>query len=99
MNILEENSLFPVLHNTDASKKNSKVDIIKSLCDQVCSPVLWETTIKKMFNNNISSFIEIGPGKVLTGLNSKILPKDDNIKCLSIDKIENINEAVGVNND
>jgi len=52
-----------------------------------------------MFNNNISSFIEIGPGKVLTGLNSKILPKDDNIKCLSIDKIENINEAVGVNND
>ena len=99
INILEDNSLFPVLHNTDASKKNSKVDIIKSLCDQVCSPVLWETTIKKMFNNNISSFIEIGPGKVLTGLNSKILPKDDNIKCLSIDKIESINEAVGVNND
>ena len=52
-----------------------------------------------MFNNNISSFIEIGPGKVLTGLNSKILSKDDNIKCLSIDKIESINEAVGVNND
>ena len=43
--------------------------------------------------------IEIGPGKVLTGLNSKILPKDDNIKCQSIDKIENINEVVGVNND
>ena len=99
IDILENDSLFPVLHNADASKKNSKVDIIKSLCDQVCSPVLWETTINKMFNNNILSFIEIGPGKVLTGLNSKILPKDDNIKCQSIDKIENINEVVGVNND
>ena len=96
--ILKKESLFPVIHNSDASIKDSKLDIIKSLCDQVCNPVLWEKTIEKIFAENIVNYIEIGPGKVLTGLNSKILINKDGVMCSSIDKYESIDEVSGVYN-
>ena len=95
IDIYDEKTSFPVLHNVDASKKDSKVDIIKSLCDQVCNPVLWEKTITKIFEKKISNYIEIGPGKVLSGLNSKILAGRDGIISKSIDKFESINEVIG----
>ena len=93
--IIDTNPLFPVLHNTDASIKSSKVDIIDSLCAQVCSPVLWEKTIIKMFNDKISNYLEIGPGKVLTGLNGKILAGENGILASSIEKYESIAEVTG----
>jgi len=98
IDILKKESLFPVIHNSDASIKDSKLDIIKSLCDQVCNPVLWEKTIEKIFGENIVNYIEIGPGKVLTGLNSKILINKDGVMCSSIDKYESIDEVSGVYN-
>ena len=88
-----ENTLFPVLHNVDASIKDGKVDIIKSLCEQVCNPVLWEKTITKMFDENINNFLEIGPGKVLTRLNSTILAGKDLISSKSIDKLDFISQV------
>lgn len=88
-----ENRLFPVLHNVDASIKDGKVDIIKSLCEQVCNPVLWEKTITKMFDENINNFLEIGPGKVLTRLNSTILAGKDLTSSKSIDKLDFISQV------
>jgi len=38
------------------------------LIDQVCAPVLWTQTVQTMANDGITSFVEIGPGKVLQGL-------------------------------
>ncbi len=72
LNIEFTNAAFPVFHNIDASCKNSSSDIIESLCKQVYSPVLWSKTIKEMCDDNISTFIEIGPGNVLSGLNKRI---------------------------
>ena len=98
IDIFEEKILFPILHNTDASEKIGKVDIIKSLCDQVCNPVLWDTTINNMLNTNITNFIEIGPGKVLTGLNRQILSNRDNVSNYTLDNIDTIKEVRGVCN-
>ena len=53
-------------------------DIKDSLIRQLENPVLWFDTIKNMANDNYSSFIEIGPGKVLQGLNRKIDKKLSN---------------------
>ena len=98
IDISNKKTLFPILHNTDASKKIGKVDIIKSLCDQVCNPVLWDTTINNMFNKDITNFIEIGPGKVLTGLNSKILPNRDDVTSYALDNFDTIKEVTGAYN-
>ena len=99
IDIMVDNSMFPVLHNTDASIKDSKVDIIKSLCEQVCNPVLWGKTITKIFDKKIDNFIEIGPGKVLIGLNKKILAGKEQVLSSSTDKFESISEVIGAYND
>jgi [acyl-carrier-protein] S-malonyltransferase len=44
------------------------------LVRQVTAPVLWEDSIKNMVVAGISNFIEVGPGKVLSGLIKKIDP-------------------------
>ena len=48
-----------------------------------------------MFENKISNYVEIGPGKVLSGLNAKILAGRDGIISKSIDKFESISEVIG----
>ena len=51
-----------------------------------------------MFNKNITNFIEIGPGKVLTGLNRQILSNRDNVSNYTLDNIDTIKEVRGVCN-
>lgn len=64
--------LFPVVHNVDVSSKNNTESLEKALFEQLCYPVRWVDTINHFVDNGISSVIELGPGKVLTGLNKRI---------------------------
>ena len=59
---------FPILHNVDAAVNTDAAGVYDKLVDQVSSPVLWWQTIENMAANGVEKFIEIGPGKVLTGL-------------------------------
>jgi len=61
------------------------------LCKQVNSPVLWTKTIESIREMNITNFIEIGPGKVLSGLNKRIA---GDISSIPISNYENINVAL-----
>lgn len=62
----------PVIANVEASEMTS-VEVIKErLIAQLYSPVLWEDSVLKMIELGVDTFIEIGPGKVLTGLVKKI---------------------------
>lgn len=64
--------VIPVLQNVSASV-NQDVDAIRSaLVEQLYQPVLWVDTIKTMVDAGVTHAIEIGPGKVLTGLNKRI---------------------------
>ena len=47
-------------------------DTKELLAKQVCSPVMWKATILNMINSGADTFIEVGPGKTLTGLISRI---------------------------
>ena len=67
-----KDSIFPLVHNIDGTYKSSKDDIIDAVCKQVHSPVMWTDTINNIGKLDISVFIEIGPGNVLTGLNKRI---------------------------
>ncbi len=78
---------FPVYANVTAEPVKSKNEIKKLLYEQVTSPVKWEQTIKKMADDGVTEFYEIGPGKVLQGLAKRIAPE---IKCINIDKYNEV---------
>jgi [acyl-carrier-protein] S-malonyltransferase len=63
---------IPVVTNYNAKVATSREEIRKALISQIDSPVLWEDSIKEMLKRGIEIFIEVGPGKVLTGLLSRI---------------------------
>ena len=50
-------------------------DIQREMVSQVVAPVRWIATIEQMASMGISTFVEIGPGKVLTGLIKRIMPE------------------------
>jgi len=82
-----KNSNLPIISNYD-STINSNIDsIIFALKNQMANRVRWTDSIKKLEETDTTQIIEIGPGKVLSGLISRITKKFD-IK--SIDKIEDI---------
>lgn len=65
-----------VIFNVTAEPENSP-DAIKSLMGrQITSPVKWYDSMLKLKSDSVMTFVEIGPGRVLTGLLRKILPRD-----------------------
>ncbi len=63
-----------VIANVTATSLQSATDIRQELVVQVTSPVRWIDSVKYMVTQGISTFIEIGPGTVLTGLIKRIAP-------------------------
>jgi [acyl-carrier-protein] S-malonyltransferase len=63
---------IPVLHNVDATERSDISEIKLALQDQLCQPVRWVETIQKMLSNDVSTIVECGPGKVLSGLIKRI---------------------------
>ncbi len=59
---------FPVFHNVDAAANTDAGSVCDRLTKQVSSPVRWLQTVENMSAASVENFIEIGPGKVLTGL-------------------------------
>ena len=89
-NIEFKNAQIQLISNVTALPLEKKEDIAKLLFEQIFSPVRWRESIEYMIKKGITDFIEIGPGKVLSGLvkrtNDKV--KVDNIN--SIDDIKNL---------
>ena len=82
-----KDSNLPIISNYD-SKINSTVETIKyALKKQMANKVKWTDSIKKLEETDTTQIIEIGPGKILSGLITRITKKFD-IK--SIDKIEDL---------
>jgi [acyl-carrier-protein] S-malonyltransferase len=61
-----------VLHNVDASYANDANEIKLKLVEQLCKPVLWTFSVQKMQQLGVEKLIELGPGKVLSGLTRRI---------------------------
>jgi len=65
-----------VVFNITADTESDSDEIRSVMSRQLCSPVKWFDAMKKLVEEKIDIFVEIGPGKVLTGLLRKNLPKD-----------------------
>jgi len=63
---------LPVVANATAKANTDKVQVKPLLVTQVCAPVLWEQSVLEMTGLGVSRFVEIGPGKVLSGLVKRI---------------------------
>ena len=63
---------LPVLANATAAPNRDKEQVKPLLVTQVCAPVLWEQSVAAMIAEGVSRFVEIGPGKVLSGLVKRI---------------------------
>ncbi|MFA9557423.1 ACP S-malonyltransferase [Evansella sp. AB-rgal1] len=63
---------IPVIANVTAGTVNDSETIRRLLYEQIYSPVLWEDTVQKLLNEGVDTFIELGPGKVLSGLVKKV---------------------------
>lgn len=62
----------PLIANVDAKAVVKAEDIRIKLLEQLYSPVLWEDSVEALIETGVDTFIEIGPGKVLSGLIKKI---------------------------
>ena len=78
-----------IISNVTATE-TQEVDKIKDLLiKQIESPVRWRESVIYMIKNGVTNFIEIGPGKVLSGLVKRI---DKTVKVNSINKLEDLND-------
>jgi [acyl-carrier-protein] S-malonyltransferase len=62
------NLSFPIVNNVDAAIVNDGAQAREALIRQISAPVKWTESVVEMFEEEIDTFIEVGPGKVLLGL-------------------------------
>ncbi|WP_342428738.1 ACP S-malonyltransferase [Paenibacillus sp. FSL L8-0158] len=76
---------IPVVANVTAKPVREGSEIRQLLVDQVYSPVLWEDSVAWLLEQGVDTFVEFGPGSVLTGLVKKI---DKTVKLYNISSLE-----------
>jgi [acyl-carrier-protein] S-malonyltransferase len=79
----------PVVHNFTAEMSPSDPDEIRNILkNQLCNQVKWYDSVCKLVEAGVKNYVEIGPGKVLTGLVRKIVPKDAEASFYSVNSLK-----------
>jgi [acyl-carrier-protein] S-malonyltransferase len=65
----------PVVANVDAEPKQTAAAAIEALIAQVSSPVRWEDVVRRLASDGVTTYVEVGPGTILSGLVRKIIPE------------------------
>lgn len=86
-----ENAQVPVFTNVDAQATMLSAEFKNKMPKQIYSSVHWTQTIENMIKDGVDTFIEIGPGKVLAGLNRKI---DSSVKSYNIYDKESLEATI-----
>jgi [acyl-carrier-protein] S-malonyltransferase len=82
---------LPLVTNVDASVITRGEDARASLVRQVSSPVRWLESVQLLMKENVQTFVEVGPGKVLCGLVRQI---ERTVNCLNVGDAESLGKAV-----
>ena len=80
-----DDPVIPIIGNTTAQPLTTAEMVKAELLRQLCNCVQWQRSIEYMVNDGVTTFIEIGPGRVLTGLIKRI---NKNVKLVNIGDIE-----------
>lgn len=87
-----QDAAVQVVANVTARPVTKSATIVDSLIQQVSAPVLWEDSVQWMVEQGVTTFVEIGPGKVLAGLIKKIAPADTTI--ISVQDMDSLSELL-----
>lgn len=82
---------IPVVANVDALPKTDAASAIDALIKQVSAPVRWEDVVRRLIADGARTFVELGPGTVLSGLIRKIDPA---VTALSIENVQGLEKAL-----
>jgi len=66
-------------------------DMKDLLAKQICSPVLWRKAVLNMIDAGADTFIEVGPGKVLSGLVSRI---SENVRVFNVEDLKSLRKTI-----
>lgn len=88
------NAEISVITNVDATPTTSADEFRTKMPKQIYSSVHWTQTIQKMAADGVEIFVEIGPGKVLAGLNKKIAPEAKVFNIFDKASLENTVESL-----
>jgi [acyl-carrier-protein] S-malonyltransferase len=83
--------LVPLVNNVDAQVVTSASAVREGLKRQVTAPVRWEESMRRLRAEGVEMFLEVGPGKVLSGLLRQI---DRSAECLRVEDVATLNEVV-----
>ena len=81
------------IKNIDAKPYLQEDDMKQILANHVINPVRFSDTIKYMIENGVDTFVEIGPGKVLTGFVKKV---DKTVTCININNVASLESAIEI---
>lgn len=79
---------IPVVANVTARPDVKSEDIKGLLIAQAASPVLWEQSVRYMLKDDVDVFVEVGPGKVLSGFNKKIAKDTETLNVEDLGSLE-----------
>ena len=82
---------FPLVTNVDAEAITSGEDARDALTRQVCMPVRWEDSIHEMIAQDVRIFVEVGPGRVLSGLLRQI---DRSVRAFNVEDAASLQSTV-----
>ena len=87
----------PLINNAEAKALRAAAEVKASLIRQLPSSVLWEDSVKAMHAMGVTTFIEVGPGVVLSGLIKRIVPDAKTLNVQDPASLEATLEALHVN--
>ena len=76
-----------IISNVTSKEMQKSEDIKDLLVKQIESPVRWRESIIYMIKNNVKNFVEIGPGKILSGMIKRI---DRNVNIVSVNELNDL---------
>ena len=83
-----------VIHNVTADRCDDGSGVRRLMAMQLCNPVRWYDTIRRLLDDQVNLFIEVGPGKVLAGLLKKIVPADHEIAIATVSDMKTLDALV-----
>ncbi|HKB11458.1 MAG TPA: ACP S-malonyltransferase [Vicinamibacterales bacterium] len=85
----------PIVANVDAELKRDAVAAIEALVQQVSSPVRWEAVVTRLAFEGVTTYVEVGPGAVLSGLVRKIHRRSTAVAFSTPDDLRAVEETIG----